>query len=72
MPQPVFALGKELEGRGAKVAVLKCPSGAAGEKVGLDDYLCAYAREAFTALPRIALKPPAFARTGIWWREWAA
>src|SRR5438552_669388 len=39
--QPVFALGKELEGRGAKVSVLKLPSGAAGAKIGLDDYLCA-------------------------------
>ena len=42
--QPVFALGKELEGRGAKVAVLKLPSGAGGAKVGLDDYLCAHPR----------------------------
>ena len=32
--QPVFALGKELEGRGAKVAVLKLPSGSDGTKVG--------------------------------------
>ncbi len=51
--QPVFALGKELEGRGAKVAVLKLPAGPDGAKVGLDDYLCAHAREAFDALPRL-------------------
>jgi putative DNA primase/helicase len=35
--QPVFAFGKELEARGAKIAVVKLPSGATGEKVGLDD-----------------------------------
>ena len=53
--QPVFALGKELEARGAKVAVLKLPA-ARGAKVGLDDYLCAHSREALEALPRLALK----------------
>jgi hypothetical protein len=67
--QPVFALGKELEGRGAKVMVLKLPSGTAGGKVGLDDYLCANTRDAFTALPRIALKHAAFTRAAEWWRE---
>src|SRR5262245_7358211 len=68
--QPVFALGKELETRGAKVAVLKLPSGADGAKVGLDDYLCAHSLEAFNALPRLALKHPAFSRTAAWWRGW--
>jgi len=51
--QPVFALGKELEGRGAKVAVLKLPPVRDGTKAGLDDYLCAHAREVFEALPRL-------------------
>jgi hypothetical protein len=68
--QPVFALGKELEGRGAKVSVLKLPSGGAGEKVGLDDYLCAHEREAFAALPSLPLKHAAFTRAATWWREW--
>lgn len=68
--QPVFALGKELEGRGAKVAVLKLPSSAAGEKVGLDDYLCAQGREGFAALPRLPLKHTAFSRASAWWRDW--
>src|SRR5262249_25795437 len=45
--QPVFALGKELEGRGAKVAVLKLPAARDGTKMGLDDYLCAHSREGF-------------------------
>jgi hypothetical protein len=68
--QPVFALGKELEGRAAKVAVLKLPSGAHGAKVGLDDYLCAHPVQELTALPRLALKHSAFARTATWWRSW--
>ncbi len=71
--QPVFALGKELEGRGAKVAVLKLPAGPGGAKVGLDDYLdylCANTRDAFDMLPRLALKHAAFSRTGAWWRGW--
>ena len=68
--QPVFALGKELEGRGAKVTVLKLPPGADNSKVGLDDYLCTHALEAFDGLPRITLKHPTFTRTQVWWRGW--
>ncbi|MGH7302989.1 MAG: DUF3854 domain-containing protein, partial [Candidatus Rokuibacteriota bacterium] len=68
--QPVFALGKELETRGAKVSVLKLPSGLDGAKVGLDDYLYANPLEAFNALPRLSLKHAAFSRTSLWWRGW--
>ncbi|MBI2202991.1 MAG: DUF3854 domain-containing protein [Candidatus Rokubacteria bacterium] len=68
--QPVFALGKKLEGRGAKVNVLKLPSGAGGAKVGLDDFLCASSREACNALPSLTLKHAAFSRTHVWWRGW--
>jgi hypothetical protein len=68
--QPVFALGKELEGRGAKVAVLKLPSGPDGTKIGLDDQLCVNSREAFGALPRLPLKHAALGRASAWWREW--
>jgi len=68
--QPVFALGKELEGRGAKIGVLKLPTGVSGAKVGVDDYLCANSAEAFDALPRLALKHAAFNRTSAWWRGW--
>ncbi len=68
--QPVFALGKELEGRGAKVAVLKLPSGPGGAKVGLDDSLCVSSQEAFGALPRLPLKHAALGRATAWWREW--
>jgi hypothetical protein len=68
--QPVFALGRELEGRGAKVAVLKLPPVRDGTKIGLDDYLCAHSLEAFSALPRLALKHAAFSRASAWWRGW--
>jgi hypothetical protein len=68
--QPVFALGKELEMRGAKVTVLKLPPGADNAKVGLDDYLCTYPLEAFDALPRLTLTHPTFTRVQAWWRAW--
>ena len=68
--QPVFALGKELEGRGAKVSVLKLPSGSDGMKAGLDDCLCAHSLEAFNTLPRLTLKHTTFSRTAAWWRGW--
>jgi hypothetical protein len=68
--QPVFALGKELEGRGAKVSVLRLPAGSEAAKVGLDDYLCAHGRDAFDALPRVGLKHQAFARAATRSREW--
>ncbi len=69
--RPVFALGKELEGRGAKITVLKLPPIQDGAKAGLDDFLCAHPREAFDALPRLLLKHAALARTSAWWRGWA-
>ncbi len=69
--QPVFALGKELEGRGAKVNVLKLPSGPDAAKVGLDDYLCAHGGDALHQLPRLSLKHPTFTRVAAWWREWS-
>ena len=82
--QPVFALGKELEARGAKVSVLKLPAnanvsesasesaggGAGGAKVGLDDYLSSEPAEQLAKLPRLDLRHALFARTAAWWREW--
>ena len=46
------ALGEELTGRGAKVAIIRLPMGPNGEKLGLDDYLAKFGPEAFAALPR--------------------
>ena len=65
----MFALGKDLEGRGAHVEVLKLPVGEAGAKVGLADYLCAHPVTTLDELPRLALKHPLFKRAAAWWRE---
>ena len=68
--QAVYALGKELQSRGADVSVLKLPAAAAGAKVGLDDYLCAHSAAALAAEPRVALKDSLFSRTAEWWKGW--
>lgn len=64
-------LGRELEGRGAKVAVLKLAPGPDGTKVGLDDPLCTQAPKALDQLPRLGLKHATFTRVVGWWREWS-
>jgi putative DNA primase/helicase len=38
----VYALGRELVGRGASVRALKLPLGPEGAEVALDDFLCAH------------------------------
>jgi hypothetical protein len=68
----VYALGRELETRGATVTVEKLPAGPDGGKVGLDDFLCAHSVEALMALPKIELKHRAFTQTATWWKEWRA
>src|SRR5262249_38748241 len=50
----VYALGRELEGRGARVTVLKIPAGADSAKWGLDDYLPVHTVQGLDALPRLA------------------
>jgi hypothetical protein len=69
--QPVFALGKELEERGARVAVLKLPAAGDGGKTGLDTYLCTHACDELETLPRLALKHAALGRASTWWRGWS-
>jgi hypothetical protein len=68
--QRVYALGKELETRGAVVRVLKLPEGPEGGRVGLDDSPCAQSVEDLQALHRLALKHTLFAGTATWWKEW--
>jgi hypothetical protein len=68
--QPVFALARDLEGRGARAAVVKLPAGEGGAKAGLDDYLRAHDVEAFGRLPRLGLRHAVFGKTATWWREW--
>lgn len=66
----VYAFGKELEMRGANVAVLKLPAGPDGNKVGLDDFLVAHSADELLQLPRLALNHRVWAKTATWWREW--
>lgn len=72
----VYALGKELEARGAIVRIAILPAGPHGEKWGLDDYLVAMERKGVPAhqslgtLKGIPLKHPTFSRAAQWWKEW--
>jgi hypothetical protein len=68
--QPVYALMKELEERGATVSVVKLPAGPAGAKSGLDDYLVSYAVADIKGLPTLTVKSPALARLAAWWKGW--
>lgn len=65
----VFALGKELESRGARVSVVILPC-ADGGKVGVDDFLVAHDAEAFRALRQIPLKHAAFTKQREWYPTW--
>jgi putative DNA primase/helicase len=67
--QAVYALGKELEARGAKVLVEKIPAGPDGTKIGFDDYLCNHSIADLEALPKHPLKHPAFTKTAAWWKD---
>ncbi|MBI3989226.1 MAG: DUF3854 domain-containing protein, partial [candidate division NC10 bacterium] len=72
----VYAFGKELEARGAKISAAIIPPGPQGEKRGLDDYLVACeqegvkAQEALVNLKRVPLKHLAFSQAAGWWKEW--
>jgi Domain of unknown function (DUF3854)/Protein of unknown function (DUF3631) len=70
--QPVYALGRELESRGARVMVVKVPAGPEGTKCGLDDYLVSHSSEDFHALPRLTLKDAPLARLKTWHKAWVA
>jgi hypothetical protein len=67
--RPVYALGTELESRGAKVSVCIIPQ-EDEKKVGLDDYLIAHGRTAFEALKRMPLKHNCFTAARKWHKEW--
>jgi hypothetical protein len=70
--QPVYALGRELEARGASVAVVKLPPGPEGAKLGVDDLLVSGAVESLEVLPRLALKHAVFGEAAGWWKGWRA
>ncbi len=66
----VYAFGKELELRGAKVKVTIIPPGPNGEKRGLDDFLVQEGVDALSTLKQIPLKHDAFSQANGWWKEW--
>jgi len=65
----VYALGAELEGRGARVSACIIPQ-QEDEKLGLDDFLVAHGRTAFDSLQRVNLKHKCFAEAGNWHKGW--
>jgi hypothetical protein len=60
-----YALGRELELRGADVTVVKLPV-----PLKLDDYLVAHPVDEFTRLPRLTLKEAPLSSLGAWWKDW--
>lgn len=66
LQQPVYAFGKELEGRGATVLIAVIPHGE--QKQGIDDYL--QAGGAPQTLETIPLTDPCFTSAARWWDGW--
>lgn len=67
-----FALGKELERRGARVVLVKLPD-SSGRKVGLDDWLCSEPPplvEGWIRLERIELSDQQLNRLTAWFQKW--
>lgn len=54
-----FRLARELRERGAEVSVVRLPGGPNGEKVGMDDYLCAHSVETFCEIEPEPIQHPA-------------
>jgi hypothetical protein len=70
LQQAVFALGKDLEDRGARVVVVKLPA-KPETKVGLDDYLVdGHTIKHLRRLPTFVLKDRVWAKAAAWHREW--
>lgn len=67
----VYALGCELERRGAQVDVCLLPQ-VDGLKVGLDDYLLSNGSSEFQRLASVQLKHKGFSGCRDWHKEWTA
>ncbi len=68
----VYALGRELEERGARIAVAIIEQQDGTGKAGIDDFLVAKGREGLHGLKRIPLTHAAFTRSKSWWKKWKA
>jgi hypothetical protein len=71
LQRAVYALGKYLEFRGARVFVYLIPQPTRA-KVGLDDYLLTHTIQDFKELKKITLKHPALAQYRQWYDDWKA
>jgi putative DNA primase/helicase len=71
LQQAIYALGKYLEFRGAKVSVYLIPQ-PTKEKVGLDDYLLNHNVDDFNQLKKLTLKHPTLAQHKEWYAKWKA
>ena len=69
LQRAVYALGKYLEFRGAKVSAYLLPQ-PTKEKVGLDDYLLTHTVEDFGQLKKLPLKHPALSQHKAWYEKW--
>jgi putative DNA primase/helicase len=65
----VYALGRELEQRGARVQAVKLPHNRES-KTGADDYLLNHSVDDFGSLKRVAMKHGVFKLISGWWKEW--
>ncbi|MGD0264293.1 MAG: DUF3631 domain-containing protein [Candidatus Methylomirabilota bacterium] len=65
----VYAFGRELEERGAKVTVRQIPP-VNDARAGADDFLVARGAEAYRALPCLPLTHKAFGKAKAWHAEW--
>jgi len=67
LQRAVYALGKDLERRGAKVSVVVIPADGEG-KVGLDDYLVKHSVTDLKKLKSLPLKHPTLKQHLGWWK----
>lgn len=67
--QAVYALGKEIEDRGAQVKVVVIGQPGA-EKIGIDDFLVTRGAAELDGLTRIQLNHKTFGSTKDWWKVW--
>ncbi len=67
----VYALGKELEGRGALIQIVVIEQ-TGQEKVGIDDFIVSGGPGALAALKAIPLTHKAFSQAVAWWKKWVS
>jgi len=70
LQKAVYALGKEIERRGAKFFVTVLPQDGGSEKVGLDDFLIKHTVNELGELKRVKLKDSCLKQHHDWWKRW--